>query len=87
MRVRTFTIAGAILFAAGMAVVIWAHRGGSPTPDPATGRVEEIAQGHFTAPLYVTPLSADLNIAGILAVLIGFSLAAFPASGRRRRGK
>jgi len=35
--------------------------------------------------MYVTNLRADLNIAGILGVLIGFALAAFPASGRRRR--
>jgi hypothetical protein len=45
----------------------------------------EIAQGHFTAPMYVTPLRADLNIAGIFAVLIGFALAALPNSARRRR--
>ena len=87
MRGRVLTILGSVLFAGGIALVIWAHRGGSPAPDPATGRTVEIAQGHFAAPLYVTPLSADLNIAGILGVLIGFSLAAFPASARRRRSK
>jgi len=87
MSGRIFTILGSVLFAVGIALVIWAHHGGSPTPNPATGQVVEIAQGHFTAPLYVTPLRADLNIAGILSVLVGFSLAAFPASVRRRRGR
>jgi hypothetical protein len=87
MRGRVFSVVGAILFATGFALVIWAHHGQSPVPNPATGQVVEIAQGHFTAPMYVTPLRADLNIAGILAVLIGFSLAAFPGSARRRNGK
>ena len=82
---RIFSIIGAVLFIAGFALVIWAHHGQSPAPDPATGQVAEIAQGHFTAPAYVTPLRADLNIAGILAILVGFSLAAFPASVRRRK--
>ena len=85
MRGRISTVLGSLLFAAGIALVIWAHHGGSPVPDAASGRIAEIAQGHFTAPLYVTPLSADLNIAGIVALLIGFSLAALPASARRRR--
>jgi len=87
MRARIFNIVGAVLFVGGFALVIWAHRGQSPVPDPATGRVTEIAQGHFTAPMYVTTLRANLNIAGILAVLVGFSLAAFPGSGRRRNRK
>lgn len=84
---RIFSILGAALFIGGFALVIWAHHGQSPVPNPATGQLTEIAQGHFTAPMYVTPLRADLNIAGIFAVLIGFSLAAFPASIRRRRGR
>ena len=87
MRGRMLTILGSALFAAGIALVIWAHHGGSPAPDTATGRTVEIAQGHFTDPLYVAPLNADLNIAGILGVLIGFSLAAFPAPARRRKGR
>jgi hypothetical protein len=81
---QDFSILGAALFIGGFALVIWAHHGQSPAPNPATGQTAEIAQGHFTAPMYVTPLRADLNIAGILGVLIGFSLAAFPASARRR---
>jgi hypothetical protein len=84
---RIFSILGAALFIGGFALVIWAHHGQSPVPNPETGQVAEIAQGHFTAPAYVTPLRADLNIAGIISILIGFSLAAFPASGRRRKGK
>jgi drug/metabolite transporter (DMT)-like permease len=84
---RIFTILASILFAIGIALVIWAHHGGSPTPNAATGQVVEIAQGHFTAALYVTPLRADLNIAGIVALLVGVALAAFPASARRRRRK
>jgi hypothetical protein len=67
--------------------VIWAHHGGSPAPDAASGRTVEIAQGHFTTPIYVTPLRADLNIAGIVALLIGVALAAFPASARQGKGK
>ena len=82
---RIFSILGGALFIGGFALVIWAHHGKSPVPNEATGQVAEIAQGHFTAPMYVTPLRADLNIAGIVAVLIGFSLAAFPASMRRRK--
>jgi len=84
---RIFSILGAILFSGGFALVIWAHYGQSPAPNPATGQTVEIAQGHFSAPMYVTPLRADLNIAGIVAILIGFSLAAYPASVRRRKGK
>jgi hypothetical protein len=84
---RIFSIIGSVLFAGGFALVIWAHHGQSPTPNPATGQVVEIAQGHLSAPMYVTPLRADLNIAGIVAILIGFSLAAYPASARRRKGK
>ena len=82
---RIFAIIGLVLFAGGFALVIWAHHGQSPAPNPTTGQIAEIAQGPFSAPMYVTPLRADLNIAGILAVLIGFSLAAYPASIRRRR--
>ena len=84
---RILSILGLVLFAGGFALVIWAHQGQSPMPDPATGRVVEIAQGHFSAPMYVTPLRADLNIAGILAVLVGFALAALPTSTRRRRNR
>jgi hypothetical protein len=84
---RIFSILGAILFAGGFALVIWAHYGQSPTPNPVTGQMVEIAQGHFSAPMYVTPLRADLNIAGIVAILIGFALAAFPASVRRRNDR
>jgi len=84
---RIFSIIGLILFAGGFALVIWAHHGQSPAPDPTTGQVVEIAQGHVSAPMYVTPLRADLNIAGIFAILIGFSLAAYPASVRRYRNK
>ena len=87
MSARIFTILGSVLFAVGIALVVWAHHGGSSLPNSATGQVAELAQGHFSAPIYVTPLRADLNVAGILAVLVGFSLAAFPASVRRRRGK
>ena len=82
---RIFSIIGAVLFIGGFALVIWAHHGQSSVPNPATGQVTEIAQGHFTAPMYVTLLRADLNIAGIISILIGFSLAAFPASVRRPR--
>jgi hypothetical protein len=64
-----------------------AHHGGSPAPDAASGRTVEIAQGHFTTPIYVTRLRADLNIAGIVALLIGVALAAFPASARQGKGK
>lgn len=84
---RIFSIIGAVLFAAGFAVVIWAHQGQSTSPNATTGQTVEIAQGHFTAPAYVTPLRANLNIAGIFAILIGFAMAAFPASVRRRKGK
>ena len=82
-----FSLLGLIFFAGGFALVIWAHRGQSPAPNPATGQVVKIAQGHFSAPMYVTPLRADLNIAGIFAILIGFALAALPTSTRRRRNK
>ncbi len=82
---RLFSVLGFALFAGGFALVIWAHHGQSPTPNPETGQTMEIAQGHLTAPMYVTPLRADLNIAGIFAVLIGFSMAALPTSVRRRR--
>jgi hypothetical protein len=84
---RIFSIIGLILFAGGFALVIWAHHGQSSTPNPATGQIVEIAQGPVSTPMYVTPLRAHLNIGGIFAVLIGFSLAAYPASIRRRRGK
>ena len=84
---RIFSILGFLLFAGGFALVIWAHRGQSPAPNAATGQVVEIAQGHLSAPMYVTPLRADLNIAGIFAILVGFSLAAYPASVKRYRNK
>jgi len=84
---RIFSVIGLILFAGGFALVIWAHRGQSPAPNATTGQVVEIAQGPFSAAMYVTPLRADLNIAGIFAILIGFSLAAYPASIRRNRGR
>ena len=86
MRGRTFSILGLVLFIGGFALVIWARHGGSPAPDAATGQVTEIAQGRFATPIYVTALRADLNIAGIVAILIGVALAALPASvGRRRK--
>ena len=82
---RIFTVLSPLLFVGGFALVIWAHHGQSPAPNPATGQTVEIAQGHFTEPMYVTPLRADLNIVGIFAVLIGFALAALPTSARRRK--
>lgn len=85
MTGRTLSALGLVLFAGGFALVIWAHHGQSPSPNAETGQLVEIAQGHFTAPMYVTALRADLNIAGILAVLIGFALAALPSSTRRRK--
>ena len=87
MPSRIFSILGLALFAGGFALVIWAHDGQSPSPNETTGQMVEIAQGHLTAPMYVTPLRAKLNIAGILAVLVGFALAAFPGSARRRKGR
>jgi hypothetical protein len=84
---RISTLLASALFAIGIALVIWAHQGGSPIPNAETGQTVEIAQGHFSSPLYVTPLRADLNIAGIVALLIGVALAAFPVPARRRKGK